>query len=97
MQNKLFCLALQTKDKNPDQDRIGDQSQICSTSDFNLNLFSEKFTIWFYNLLNTGQTQDGQQFGPEHFWPDNMLQIKVTGPNLNVHEVNWHVFQLHNS
>lgn len=82
-------LSLQTKDA--EVDGIGDhlQGQICSASDFNLNLFSEKFTIWFYNLLNNGKTQEGQQFGPEHFWPDNILQIRVTGPNLNVHEVNY--------
>jgi len=67
-----------------------DQSQLCLSNEFNLQLFSETFTKWFYNLLNIGESTCGQKFGPEHFWPDNILQIKVTGPNLNVHEVNYY-------
>ncbi|XP_059479667.1 uncharacterized protein LOC132199157 isoform X2 [Neocloeon triangulifer] len=51
-----------------------------------LQLFSETFVKWFYDLLNKGVSDSGQKFGPEHFWPDSYLSIKVTGPNLNAIE-----------
>ncbi|XP_065351757.1 uncharacterized protein C3orf38 homolog [Cloeon dipterum] len=72
------------------EEMITEQSQVQIAqkipSDGTLQLFSETFIKWFYDLFNKGVADSGQKFGPEHFWPDSQLIIKVEGPNLNVVE-----------
>ncbi|CAB3369062.1 Hypothetical predicted protein [Cloeon dipterum] len=72
------------------EEMITEQSQVQISqkipSDGTLQLFSETFIKWFYDLFNKGVADSGQKFGPEHFWPDSQLIIKVEGPNLNVVE-----------
>lgn len=51
---------------------------VCHLEPGQVDIFAQKFTQWFYQMLNKDFLSGGSfALGPEHFWNDATIQVQV--------------------
>ncbi|XP_076336362.1 uncharacterized protein C3orf38 isoform X2 [Tachypleus tridentatus] len=67
----------------PSQSQL-EECKSSTVSNNQLLQMAEKFSEWFYRLLNkhqVGEQPSSDCFGPHHFWPQSILHLSITERN----------------
>ncbi|KAI3356116.1 hypothetical protein L3Q82_017379 [Scortum barcoo] len=64
--------------QKPTKDTVSDSTNAKTEADFDPQVLGQEFCQWFFQLLNSQNpslSQQPQDWGPQHFWPDVTLEI----------------------